>query len=69
VANHLYTAGHTDPGLIIRTSGEMLLSGVPPWQGNHGEFSFNDVYWPACRELDVLRALRTFQQRERRFGR
>jgi short-chain Z-isoprenyl diphosphate synthase len=66
---HLYTADHTDPDLIIRTSGEMRLSGFLPWQSSFSEFYFTDVYWPAFRELDFLRAVRTFQQRERRFGR
>ncbi len=69
LASHLYTAAHSDPDLIIRTSGEMRLSGFLPWQSAHSEFHFTDVYWPAFRELDFLRAVRTFQQRERRFGR
>jgi short-chain Z-isoprenyl diphosphate synthase len=69
IRRHLYTADHTDPDLIIRTSGEMRLSGFLPWQSSHSEFYFTDVYWPAFRELDFLRAVRTFQQRERRFGR
>ncbi len=69
IARHLYTADHSDPDLIIRTSGEMRLSGFLPWQSSHSEFYFTDVYWPAFRELDFLRAVRTFQQRERRFGR
>jgi short-chain Z-isoprenyl diphosphate synthase len=69
LAAHLYTAGGPDPDLIIRTSGELRLSGFLPWQSAHSEFYFTDVYWPAFRELDFLRALRTYQQRERRFGR
>jgi short-chain Z-isoprenyl diphosphate synthase len=66
---HLYTAEHSDPDLIIRTSGEMRLSGFLPWQLSQSELFFTDVYWPAFRELDFLHAVRTFQQRERRFGR
>lgn len=69
LARHLYTAGEPDPDLIIRTSGEIRLSGFLPWQGAHSELYFTDVYWPAFRELDFLRALRSFQQRPRRFGR
>jgi len=69
IERHLYTAEHSDPDLIIRTSGEMRLSGFLPWQSSQSEFYFTDVYWPAFRELDFLRAVRTFQQRERRFGR
>lgn len=68
LAAHLYTAGERDPDLIIRTSGELRLSGFLPWQSAHSEFYFTDVYWPAFRELDFLRALRTYQQRQRRFG-
>ncbi len=69
LARHLYTTGRPDPELIIRTSGEVRLSGFLPWQSAHSEFYFCDAYWPAFREIDFLRALRTFQQRARRFGR
>jgi short-chain Z-isoprenyl diphosphate synthase len=69
LARHLYTAGDPDPDLIIRTSGEERLSGFLLWQGAHSELYFTDVYWPAFRELDFLRALRNYQQRHRRFGR
>ncbi len=69
LAEHLYTAGEPDPDLIIRTSGEQRLSGFLPWQGTHSELYFTDVFWPAFRELDFLRAIRSYQQRERRFGR
>jgi short-chain Z-isoprenyl diphosphate synthase len=68
IERHLYTAGHSDPDLIVRTSGEMRLSGFLPWQSSWSEFYFADVYWPAFRELDFLRAVRTYQQRKRRFG-
>jgi short-chain Z-isoprenyl diphosphate synthase len=68
LARHLYTAGEPDPDLIIRTSGEARLSGFLPWQGAHSELYFTDVYWPAFREVDFLRALRSYQQRHRRFG-
>jgi len=69
LAAHLYTAGDPDPDLIIRTSGAIRLSGFLLWQSAHSELYFTDVYWPALRELDLLRGLRTYQQRERRFGR
>jgi short-chain Z-isoprenyl diphosphate synthase len=68
LAARLYTAGAPDPDLIIRTSGEQRLSGFLPWQSTHSELYFTDVYWPAFRELDLLRALRTYQQRVRRHG-
>ncbi len=66
---HLYTRGSSDPDLIIRTSGEVRLSGFLPWQSAYSEFYFCEAYWPAFRELDFLRAIRTYQLRGRRFGR
>jgi short-chain Z-isoprenyl diphosphate synthase len=69
VAAHLYTRGSSDPDLIIRTSGEVRLSGFLPWQSVYSEFHFTEAYWPAFREIDFLRAIRTYQQRARRFGR
>jgi len=58
-----------DPDLIIRTSGEERLSGFLLWQSAYSELCFLDVYWPAFRRIDLLRAIRTYQQRKRRFGR
>jgi short-chain Z-isoprenyl diphosphate synthase len=69
LAGHLYTAGLPDPDLVIRTSGESRLSGFLLWQAAYAEYSFVDVYWPAFRRVDFLRALRDFTRRERRFGR
>ena len=69
LAAHLYTHGSSDPDLIIRTSGEIRLSGFLPWQSVYSEYHFTDAYWPAFREIDFLRAIRTYQQRARRFGR
>jgi short-chain Z-isoprenyl diphosphate synthase len=68
IACHLYTAGLPDPDLIIRTSGEIRLSGFLMWQSAHSEYYFTDVLWPAFRKIDFLRAIRSFQQRRRRFG-
>ena len=69
IESHLYTAGEPDPDLIIRTSGEQRLSGFLMWQSAHSEFYFCEAYWPDFRRVDFLRALRTYTQRERRFGR
>jgi short-chain Z-isoprenyl diphosphate synthase len=68
ITRHLYTAGLPDPDLIIRTSGETRLSGFLLWQSAYSEFYFSDVYWPAFRKIDFLRAIRAFQQRQRRWG-
>ncbi len=68
IARHLYTAGLPDPDLIIRTSGEIRLSGFLLWQSVHSEFYFTDVLWPAFRKIDFLRAIRSYQDRQRRYG-
>ncbi|MEM3464787.1 MAG: polyprenyl diphosphate synthase, partial [Candidatus Bathyarchaeia archaeon] len=67
---HLYTSHmpKPDPDLIIRTSGEERLSGFLLWQSAYSELCFLDVYWPDFRFIDLLRAVRTFQKRKRRFG-
>jgi tritrans,polycis-undecaprenyl-diphosphate synthase [geranylgeranyl-diphosphate specific] len=67
---HLYTAHlpKQDPDLIIRTSGEERLSGFLLWQCAYSELCFLDVYWPDFRRIDLLRAVRTYQRRKRRFG-
>lgn len=69
ISAHLYTTGTPDPDLIIRTSGEIRLSGFLMWQSAHSEFYFCDPYWPEFRKTDFLRALREFASRSRRFGR
>ena len=68
IAQHLYAADLPDPDLIIRTSGEIRLSGFLLWQSVHSEFYFTDVLWPAFRKIDFLRAIRAYQGRNRRFG-
>ncbi len=69
LARHMYSADLPDPDLLIRTSGESRISGFLLWQSAYAEFVFVDVYWPAFRRVDYLRALRDFSRRERRFGR
>jgi short-chain Z-isoprenyl diphosphate synthase len=69
IGRHLYLAGAPEPDLIIRTSGELRLSGFLLWQSAYSEFYFSDVLWPAFRKIDFLRAVRAFQQRKRRYGR
>jgi short-chain Z-isoprenyl diphosphate synthase len=44
------------------------LSGFMLWQSAYSEFYFCDVHWPAFRKIDFLRAIRSYQQRDRRFG-
>ena len=68
IGRHLYLADAPEPDLIIRTSGELRLSGFLLWQSAYSEFYFSDVLWPAFRKIDFC-AVRAFQQRKRRYGR
>ena len=68
IGKYLYTYDLPDPDLIIRTSGEVRLSGFLLWQSAYSEYYFCDAYWPVFRKIDFFRAIRSFQQRERRFG-
>ena len=68
IAEHLYTRGQPDPDLVIRTSGEQRLSGFLLWQSAHSEFYFHDANWPDFRRIDFLRALRSYANRQRRYG-
>jgi short-chain Z-isoprenyl diphosphate synthase len=68
IAAHLYTAGQPDLDLVIRTSGEQRISDFMLWQSAHTELYFVEALGPDLREIDVLRALRDFTRRQRRFG-
>ena len=69
IGRRLYSQEDPAPDLIIRTSGELRLSGFLMWQSAYSELYFCDTLWPEFRKLDFLRALRSYQQRPRRFGR
>ena len=68
VRQHLYAPHVPEPDLIIRTSGEARLSGFLLWQSVYSELYFCDAFWPAFRKIDFLRALRSYQGRQRRYG-
>ena len=68
IGPYLYSPDLPDPDLIIRTSGDIRLSGFLLWQSAYSEFHFTDVFWPEFRRIDFLRAIRAFQQRHRRYG-
>ncbi len=70
IEDHLYTKDlpKQEPDLIIRTSGEVRLSGFLLWQSAYSELVFIDIPWPEFRRIDLLRAIRTYQSRKRRFG-
>ncbi len=66
----LYTSHlpQPEPDLILRTSGEQRLSGFLIWQSAYSELVFMDIFWPEFRKIDLMRAIRTYQRRQRRFG-
>jgi len=68
VSKYMYTNGLPDPDLILRTSGEERISNFLLWQLAYSELYFSDVFWPAFSKRDFLKAIRTCQQRKRRFG-
>ncbi|MCL1595353.1 MAG: polyprenyl diphosphate synthase [Actinomycetia bacterium] len=68
LSSRMYASDLPDPDLVLRTSGEARLSGFMLWQAAYAEYSFVDVYWPAFRRVDFLRALRNYTLRERRYG-
>jgi short-chain Z-isoprenyl diphosphate synthase len=64
----MYASDLPDPDMVLRTSCEARLSGFLLWQAAYAEYAFVDVYWPAFRRVDFLRALRDYTRRERRYG-
>lgn len=68
IGANLWTRGQPDPDLVIRTSGEQRLSDFMIWQSAHSEFYFVDALYPDLREIDLLRALRDYSRRNRRYG-
>ena len=68
ISSNLYTSDLPDPDLILRTSGEERISNFLLWQLAYSELYFADVFWPDMRKIDFLRAIRSYQQRNRRLG-
>jgi len=68
ISRYMYAPDIADPDLIIRTSGELRLSGFLLWQSAYSEYYFSDVFWPEFRRIDFLRAIRSYEERERRRG-
>jgi undecaprenyl diphosphate synthase len=65
---HLYTAGSSDPDLLIRTSGEMRISNFLLWQVAYAELYVTNTLWPDFNRAEFHQALSAYQQRDRRFG-
>ena len=68
VSSYLYTKNDPDPDLLIRTSGEIRLSGFLPWQSTYSEFVFLEKLWPDFSTEDLEQAIEIFSKRNRKFG-
>lgn len=68
LAGALYAPDLPDPDVMIRTSGEQRLSNFLLWQLSYAEFVFVPEYWPDFREEAFIRALKQYEQRDRRYG-
>lgn len=68
ISQHLFTAGMTDPDLVIRTAGEMRISNFLLWQISYAELWVTETPWPDFRQPELWSALRDYGSRERRFG-
>ncbi len=70
IESNLYTSHlpQSSPDMILRTSGEKRLSGFLMWQSVYSELIFMDIFWPEFRKIDLMRAIRTYQERKRRIG-
>lgn len=67
-AAYLDTAGMPDPDLVIRTSGEFRISNYLLWQSAYAEYYITPVLWPDFNKAELLKAIDSFNNRERRFG-
>ncbi len=70
ISSYLYTSHLPipDPDLILRTSGEERISNFLLWQLAYSELYFSDVYWPSFKKTDFLKAILSYQRRQRRYG-
>lgn len=68
VSDHLYTAGMSDPDLLIRTAGEMRISNYLLWQISYAEMWVTEKMWPEFDIAEFHRAITDFSKRNRRFG-
>lgn len=69
ISSYLYTRDLPDPDLVIRTAGEMRVSNFLLWQSAYSEYYATPALWPDFGREDLLEALESYSQRQRRFGR
>jgi len=68
ISQHMVTNFMPDPDLLIRTGGELRISNYLVWQIAYSELYFCDTYWPDFMEEDLHKAIESFQNRQRRYG-
>src|SRR5699024_8685569 len=68
ISNYLDTAQMPDPDLLIRTSGEIRLSNYLLWQCAYTEIYITDIYWPDFNKQELIKAIDSYNKRDRRFG-
>ncbi len=68
ISRYLSMSNAPDPDLMVRTSGEFRISNFLLWQLAYAEIYISDCYWPEFRRKELYKAIKEFQQRERRFG-
>ena len=66
--SNFYTAGQPEVDLVIRTSGEQRISNFLLYQISYAEFLFPEEYWPDFSDECYIQAIKTYQNRSRRFG-
>lgn len=68
-AQHLAMAYAPEPDLFIRTGGEQRVSNFLLWQLAYTELYFTDMFWPDFNDAELSKAIASYRERERRFGR
>ena len=68
ISRNLYTADSGDVDLLIRTGGEARVSNFLLWQIAYAELYFTDVRWPDFSREELIKALKDFAGRDRRYG-
>jgi undecaprenyl diphosphate synthase len=69
LAQHLSMAYAPEPDLFIRTGGEERISNFLLWQLAYTEFHFTQELWPDFGRESLIKAVDSYRNRERRFGR
>lgn len=68
LTKYLYSYPVPDPDLVIRTGGDFRTSNFLLWQSAYSEYYVTDTLWPDFDEAEIMKAVRAFYSRKRRFG-